>query len=75
MGGFVMLAYVLDIVLKNSFLIFFYYMCFATIALCIAYFINEEAQRILHEKREQRELELRRTGADIDPVVDELYQS
>ncbi len=69
------LADMLDTILTSSLLIFFYYMCFATIALCIAYFINEEVQRILDKKRKQRELELRLTGVDIDPVVDTLYQS
>jgi hypothetical protein len=46
-------------------------MCFATISLCIAYFINEEVQRILDEKSEQRELELRLNRVDSDPIVDE----
>lgn len=69
------IADMLDTILTSSLLIFFYYMCFATLILCIAYFINEEVKRILDEKRKQRELELRLNGVDIDPVVDELYHS
>ena len=69
------LSYVIDKVLTSSLLIFFFYSCFATLVLCITYFIGEEVQRIMAEKREQQELESRLQGAAIDPVVDELYES
>jgi hypothetical protein len=68
-------SYVIDKVLTSSLLIFFFYSCFATLVLCIAYFIEEEVQGIMAEKREQQELESRLTGSAIDPVVDELYES
>ncbi len=69
------LSYVIDKVLTSSLLIFFFYSCFATLVLCIAYFIGEEVQRIMAEKHEQQELESRLKGSAIDPVVDELYES
>ena len=68
-------SYVIDKVLTISLLIFFFYSCFATLVLCIAYFIGEEVQGIMAEKREQQELESQLTGSAIDPVVDELYES
>ena len=68
-------SYVIDKVLTSSLLIFFFYSCFATLVLCIAYFIEEEVQGIMAEKREQQELESRLKGSAIDPVVDELYES
>jgi hypothetical protein len=68
-------SYVIDKVLTSSILIFFFYSCFATLVLCIAYFIEEEVQKIMAEKREQKEVESRLKGLAIDPVVDELYES
>ena len=69
------LSYVIDKVLTSSILILFFYSCFATLVLCIAYLTAEEMRRIIAEKREQRELESRLKGSAIDPVVDELYES
>jgi hypothetical protein len=43
--------------------------------LCLAYLIEQEVQKIMAEKHEQRELQGRLRGAAIDPVVDEIYES
>lgn len=68
------LAYVFNTVLNSSILIFFFYTCFAALAICFAYFIEEEVQRIRDERREQREL-LERSTRPLDIVVDEIYES
>ena len=68
-------AYVIDKVLTSSMLIFFFYSCFATLILCLAYLIEQEVQKIMADKHEQRELQGRLRGAAIDPVVDEIYES
>jgi len=67
-------AFMIDKVLTSSILIFFFYTCFATLALCVAYFINEEVREFLEEKREQREL-LERSNRSVDAVVDEIYET
>ena len=67
-------AFMIDKVLTSSILIFFFYTCFATLALCIAYFIEQEVREFLEEKREQREL-LERSNRPADAVVNELYET
>jgi hypothetical protein len=67
-------AFMIDNILTNSMLIFFFYTCFATLALCIAYFIEQEVREFLDEKREQREL-LERSNRPADAVVNELYET
>lgn len=67
-------AFMIDKVLTSSILIFFFYTCFATLALCIAYFIDQEVREFLDEKREQREL-LERSNRPADAVVNELYET
>ncbi len=67
-------AFMIDKVLTSSILIFFFYTCFATLALCIAYFIEQEVREFLDEKREQREL-LERSNRPADAVVNELYET
>ena len=75
MGACMTFAYVVEKILTSSMLIFFFYCCFATLTLCLAYLIEQEVQKIMAEKREQRELQRRLGGAAIDPVVDEIYES
>ncbi|MBT8359975.1 MAG: hypothetical protein KJO32_03385 [Deltaproteobacteria bacterium] len=67
-------AFLIDKVLTNSILILFFYTCFATLALCIAYFIDEEVKEFINETREKREL-LKRSSRPMDAVVDEIYES
>ena len=67
-------AYVMNTVLTSSILVFVLYTCFVTLILCLWYLIEEEAQRIIDQKREQREL-LGRSERSIDAVVDEIYES
>lgn len=67
-------AYVMNTVLTSSILVFVLYTCFVTLILCLWYLIEEESQRIIEQKREQREL-LGRSERSIDAVVDEIYES
>ena len=67
-------AYVMNTVLTSSILLFVLYTCFVTLVLCLWYLIEEESQRIIEQKREQREL-LGRSERSIDAVVDEIYES
>jgi len=67
-------AYVMNTVLTSSILVFVLYTCFVTLVLCLWYLIEEESQRIIEQKREQREL-LGRSERSIDAVVDEIYES
>lgn len=67
-------AYAMNTVLTSSILVFVLYTCFVTLILCLWYLIEEESQRIIEQKREQREL-LGRSERSIDAVVDEIYES
>jgi len=58
----------------SSVLIFFFYICFATLILSLGYLIKQEVKRIIQEKREQRDL-LLRSQRPLDVVVDEIYES
>ena len=67
-------AYVMNTVLTSPILVFVLYICFVTLILCLWYLFQEEAQRIIDQKREQREL-LGPSERLLDAVVDEIYES
>jgi len=66
-------TYVIETIFTSSLLIFFFYSCFATLIVCLAYLISEEVHRVLEERREEMELQARLTGP-VDAVVDEVYE-
>ena len=67
-------AYILDKVLNSSLLILFFYTCFATLILCLAYLLEEEVKKLVRTKRERRTIR-RQSAGPVDAVVDDIYDS
>jgi len=67
-------AYVFDTVLTSSLLIFFFYICFATLIICFAYLLEDEIREFFKSKRERR-IVRGRSEQPVDAVVDDIYDS
>lgn len=69
------LAYVTNMVLTNSLLLFVVYSCCATLILSLAYLIGQEVQKIKEQKREEREMLERCTRPGQAAVDEKMYAS
>lgn len=68
------LAYVTNMVLTSSVLLFVIYSCLATLILCLAYLIEQEVQKVREQKREEREM-LERSQRPAHAAAEQMYAS